>query len=302
MGLRKKKSDTSQNQAWLDWLNDDSPGQQDTPDPAQGRAPSFNGSAKKPSTVGLDGFTARARAGFPQSQQPRFTTVEPKPPSKPKSMQRPARSAAPTLNWRATHSPPKQGKVDKSTDQGDIAINIHLPQITLPKLKKLLPDWRYMRWAILAFVVIALLAGGNVWLRKTNEAARLAKQSGSEQPSYAPLKPSTSDKSSVDASSVYNAKQQLYKYNDTYLGASLTISQQPLPDDIKQNPDKLAKIAEQSIGATDSFDTANGKVYIATSEGGYQRLVLVHRQLLVFITSPKELEITDWVSYIQSLE
>ena len=159
-----------------------------------------------------------------------------------------------------------------------------------------------MRWAVLVLVVIALLAGGNVWLRKTNEAARLAKQSGSEQPTYAPLKPSISDKSSVDASSVYSAKQQLYKYNDTYLGSSLTISQQPLPDDIKQNPDKLAKIAEQSIGATDSFDTANGKVYIATSEGGYQRLVLVHRQLLLFITSPKRLEITDWVAYIQALE
>lgn len=303
MGIRKKKSDASQNQAWLDWLNDDAPSESSSPGTAQSASPSFGapkstGSPRRPG-AGLDGFAPRPGAttgGFPRSQQPTFTSPKPKVAANTE----PRKPVPPALSWRS--APPTVAAKSKKTDEGDIAINIHLPQFKLPKLKKVTPNWRYMRWAAIAVVVLGLLVGGNAWLHRSNEVAKLAKQSGTEQPTYAPLKPSESDEGAVESSAVYNAKQQLYKYNDTYLGSALTVSQQPLPDDIKANPDKLAKIAESSIGATDSFDTANGKVYIATSEGGYQRLVLVHRQLLLFITSPKELEITDWVTYVQALE
>ena len=124
----------------------------------------------------------------------------------------------------------------------------------------------------------------------------------SKTPSYAPLTPETVTNGQVSGAQ-YDNKKQLYKYNDEYKGVSLTISQQPIPDQLRDNPAKIADIAKTSISATEKILTTNGDAYIVTDEKtNTQRLVLVHRQLLVFIQSYDRLDNVDWLVYIQNLQ
>jgi len=92
-------------------------------------------------------------------------------------------------------------------------------------------------------------------------------------------------------------------FQDTYLGHEVHVTEQSLPDVLRSDKSKLASIAESSIGAKDKFTTVYGDVYIATNEEqNIQRMVLQHRQLLVFILSKGILDNSEWVTYIQNLQ
>lgn len=93
-------------------------------------------------------------------------------------------------------------------------------------------------------------------------------------------------------------------YQDSYLGAKLTVTQQNLPPDFATSAEKLQQVGA-SIGATESFITKNyGTVYMGTAEGENavgQRLVFMTPKLLVFITAASKFSATQWTQYIEGL-
>lgn len=167
--------------------------------------------------------------------------------------------------------------------------------------------WQRLRWGLLALTVLLVAVfAGKFYLdhRQSKQEAVSTTQGSSSEPSFEPVTPKTtkSDKTTVDSTVAYDPQRQLYKFNDVYEGANIVVSQQILPEKLRTNPDTLKKAAA-SIGASDSFQTSFGTVYVATApKGGAQRLVFTYQKLLVFISSDTTLENLTWSQYILSLK
>lgn len=180
-----------------------------------------------------------------------------------------------------------------------ITISLSVPKIRLPKLT--IPWARVGKWALGVGLVGVVVIGTPQLLRyQAQKAKQVAVNQKTATPAYAPLKPST--EGGAVAGAGYDGKRQMYKYDDVYNGVKMTISQQPLPDILRSNPKEIQKVAE-SIGAKEKVVTTNGDAYISTDDKtATQRVVVVHRQLLVFIQSSKSMTNAEWVAYIQRLQ
>ena len=199
------------------------------------------------------------------------------------------------------NSPKSQYRPEKDPYDDEIAINIHLPTFRLPKLRI---NWRKtLGWGAVGIVAAVIIFGTPVLLRTISDKQKTTvSKTAQSLPAYAPLTPESVSVGQVSGAQ-YDSKKQLYKYDDEYKGVGLTVSQQPLPDQLRADPMKLAEVAKNSINATEKIETTNGDAYIVTDEKTRtQRVVLAHRQLLVFIQSYDTLDPVDWVVYIQSLQ
>lgn len=252
MGIDRNRFTRKQDDAWVEWLSDDSP-----PQPAQ-QAP------KRP--VVHSPHSERLRnAGLHQS------AVAPAPPA---SMQN-----TPTVSI----------------------------QISLPKLPKIRVQWRQLRYYVVLFASCLVLAIGvraSLGLfNKNNDKPAVQGASTEKSPTYKPVYPEDKKDSiaSDSAKSAYDPQRKLYAYKDIYLGAQLTISQQPLPEAFKKNPADIVKAAD-SINAKEKFETAFGTAYKGYDEKtAVERVVFAYRDLLVFIQSNKKFDADTWKLYIESL-
>ena len=287
--MGKKNPQFSKSQAWLDWLSDNSPeGVSHTAQPvrSQPTRPHISGARRTTAnhvapvgrTLGLSPamFTARtpeAAVGHPGRSQ----TIKRSSKAMPKSSQ-PRLHAA------------------KQTDDGSIAIHIDLPKFQLPPIH--VPWKKVFKWGSVVVVVAVIIIGTPSLIRhQTEQQKKKAATTAASTPAYAPLKP---EKQVSGAQ--YDNKRKLYKYNDTYKGLTITVSQQPLPENLRDDPLKVKQLAE-SLGTVESYETTNGIAYIATGqESNTQRVVVVHRQLLIFLQTNGTLSPVDWVSYVQNLE
>jgi hypothetical protein len=91
-----------------------------------------------------------------------------------------------------------------------------------------------------------------------------------------------------------------YQYVDTFKGASVEVSRQPLPVNYKADPQALPKFADQ-LGAQQQFVTDKwGMAYILTSSNA-QVLVFAGNDRLVILRSSSPHSTTDWKGYIDGL-
>lgn len=207
--------------------------------------------------------------------------------------------------YRAQHSPPHTPSVTRQRDDDAVVINFHLPELRLPTV-----PWRRVLKIGLAIVLVGAIVVATPYViratRGKGSSSTATNSANTEQQlPYAPLEPATDSVATSHIQNVqYDSARQLYKYNDTYLGISLTVSQQPLPDNLRNSPDALKTLAA-SIGANEMVTTTNGTVYISTSKESKlttQRLVFASKQILVFIQANGVLKNPEWVKYVQALQ
>lgn len=281
--MRKKKE--LDNQAWLAWLSDEQPQPADQPSAEQHSVtsrhnPPISSRDTYPKLSSASTVRLKAQTGVHHSKISQNDLRASTMPTNPQPVTPPAHEAGRAID-----------------------INITLPKIRLPKLPRLkISRRKLVQWAGGAVLIgLLLFATPQILDWKAKKARENAETSQSSKPAYAPLEPGTT--AGTVSGAQYDSKRQLYKYNDTYKGATLTISQQTLPDALRADKTKLKDVAKASIGATEKFDTVHGDVYITTDDStGMQRMVVAHRQLLVFIQSSKTLSNADWVTYIQALQ
>ncbi|MDQ3094211.1 MAG: hypothetical protein M3Q70_03495 [bacterium] len=118
-----------------------------------------------------------------------------------------------------------------------------------------------------------------------------------------PVVPSKSD-IVTDSTILRNPENGSATFQDVYIGAPLTVSQQALPSDFATQPDRLKQVAA-SIGAAQEFETRFGKAYLATTDGENavgQRLAFATDDLLIFITSASKFSQAQWAEYINNLQ
>lgn len=288
--MRKRKGKTAAEAepslTWVNWLKEDVP-------TVRTRTADNTQSSRPAKTVPVRG---RATAG----QRPSVTGVPNRSLGLNPSVFRSDGGKVPQAvgwgSWRA-----KSGQQRRTSGQHDRAITISLsmPKIKLPKLH--IPWVRVSKWALVVVLVAVVVVGTPQLLQyRAQKAKQAAVDQKTAAPAYAPLKPATEAGSVAGAG--YDGKRQMYKYDDVYNGVTMTISQQPLPDNLRANPKDIQKIAE-SIGAKEKVATTNGDAFISTDDKtATQRVVVAHRQLLIFIQSSKSMSNAEWVSYIQQLQ
>lgn len=97
-------------------------------------------------------------------------------------------------------------------------------------------------------------------------------------------------------------KDPVFAYLDTVAGVQLSVSQQPLPENFRQDrTGELSKLAQQ-FNAQEKFEVDGKAIYVGTSAKGPQSAVFTIKDLLVLVRSSAELSKEQWVSYIATLE
>lgn len=189
--------------------------------------------------------------------------------------------------------------------QPTVSIQIHMPQLRLPKISV---PWRKLRPLFVVLGIVLVLLLGGKWMQTKLATAKPTEKKApvvvAADLGYKPILPQartdTAQSAAIPKPS-FDEQRHLYTFNDIYKGANLTVNQQAIPEKLKGSETGVKKLAT-SIGATESFTTTRGKVYIATSkESGTQRLMIANNKMLMFIQSTKAVSNSDWVSYIQSL-
>ncbi len=126
---------------------------------------------------------------------------------------------------------------------------------------------------------------------------------GAQTTVITPVVPNNSDIVTED-SILRNPERGTATFQDVYLGAPLTVSQQTIPADFATQPERL-KQAAGSIGATEEFETRFGKAYLATTDGENavgQRIAFATDDLLIFITAASKFNAEQWAEYINNLQ
>lgn len=192
-----------------------------------------------------------------------------------------------------------------------ISINIELKKPDLSKVRTLagqaktkLPNLRHKRFVLPAGIVatVALITVVGFQIFNTKQGTVIG--DGSQAPTtFTPLVPKDSSDVAGAKTSLEDAEGQgeVLSFPDTFLGKPVTVSQQKLPDNLKNEADPAGKLATQ-LGKTDKVSTAFGNAYFTTDESHrMQTIILVYKDSLVLITSNTHRDGESWKLYIESL-
>lgn len=293
--MRGFKGKSTQDQAWLDWLDDAQSASGHDSHSAPGQANNDRLQPRSSSTR-----TSVDRRVVVSSRAQPFDLAA----ALDRKRHEPSSDDHKHLSYShdtiATDRHTRLKKADKGSSHEhsrSIAIDIHMPKLALPKIQ-------YSPRALI-FAVVALVGVSGVIYYSLRPVApppsvHVSSSGGGtiSDLSFAPLMPTTSTHVS---NKKYDRAKDSFSYNDVYKDAHITVSEQPLPDTFRNSGVEIKKLTD-SMKANASYETIHGTLYIAgEGESGPQWMVLVHRQLLVFIQSTAPLGSPDWVTYVQML-
>jgi len=250
-------------QAWIDWLSDESEKPTDRHAPHARKLPSAHKHPYKKQAKPFDLAAALKQSVEAPKTQVRVDNRERTPNGRPKTI--------------------------------EVALN--LPRVRLPKLTT---RWLYV--AIVGLVVVGLVFMWSRRNDASSPISGIGSSSGdfggSKAPDFSPLVPR--EQGNV-VNRGYDSKRGVYTYQDRYNGVMITVSQQLYPDSLRDKValDKMTS----SIQATEQYSTVHGVLYLTkASDQSSQWIVLAHRQLLVFLQSTGALKPAEWVAYVQTLQ
>lgn len=148
---------------------------------------------------------------------------------------------------------------------------------------------------------IALVNNGNHdnSSNKPATSQQISSEPLSHDPPFSPILPSKGIEKEKIA---YNSQRNFAKYDDNIKGTTISVSQQPLPDNLKSDSgDGLEKVA-QGLEAKELVQIGGGGVaYIKQTVQGPQTIVFKKFNLLVFIKTGNQVDTDEIVNYIDGL-
>ena len=136
---------------------------------------------------------------------------------------------------------------------------------------------------------------------RQNDVTNIATEKG-EQPGFSTILPKGKSIEDLGGWSRVSptTSDPVFAYNDKIEGVSINISEQPLPETFKGNPD--GQVAELTKGGAYVEITAGDiKAYVGTSSQGPQSVVFTKKDLLVLIKPKQKVSDKDWSKYIEAL-
>lgn len=185
-----------------------------------------------------------------------------------------------------------------------VSINISVPKLKRPSLPKKLPaNLTYKKLGIGGAALVGIFAIGLIVNKvatsedkKPTETAVLSAED--QKPDFATVAPKDKDAPTTR----YDTKRKVVSFQDSIGGVAITISQQPLPQGLKEDTDNKVKKLAADFAATEVISTSNPTAYLGTSAKGPQTVIFSKKDLLIFIQSTKEIDTHDWAEYITKLE
>lgn len=213
---------------------------------------------------------------------------------------------APIVSTRPQFPINETAGADKTID-----INIsfgNLPKISRPKLpskktvkakaRKFLTNKKAVS---LASVVIIIGAGAVVYLAAAHN--KQADQTSSDTPTYTTITPADKTAGTVTWKRVSPPNSDpVFAYADKVDNVAIMVSQQPVPNNFKDDIDgKTAELAK-GFGASTKIDAGDTTAYLGTSSDGPQSVIFVKNNLLILMKSQTKISNDAWADYIKTLD
>jgi hypothetical protein len=93
-----------------------------------------------------------------------------------------------------------------------------------------------------------------------------------------------------------------YTFSDTVTGIPISVSQQQLPDNFKNDPEGQTAQLAKSYNAISELTVGSTRVHIGDSAKGPQSLIFTKDSLLVLIQSQNKISDEAWIAYITDLK
>lgn len=221
----------------------------------------------------------------------------------------------PLFNSRAKMKSPSvaQNQPAGSPQKVNVSINFSLPKVKLPKLftrvaskikgtkfsrKQLIIGGAACLVLVSSFGVLRAISGKG----KSSEVASGVLGEAAKEPEFRTVLPEGDADYTSSKKIAYDAQKKVASYTDTLNGVPITVSQQPLPDSFKDDPDGQVKKIAENFSANKEIKAGGLVAYLGTSAKGPQSLVLKRGDLLIFIFSQRAIPDDVWGTYILALE
>lgn len=97
-------------------------------------------------------------------------------------------------------------------------------------------------------------------------------------------------------------KEPVFAFTDTVDGVAISVSQQAIPQEFVDSPEKSVEKLAKAENATNIFKIDRLTVYMGESVRGPQTLVFTKDNTLIFIKSQSKIAEDHWVNYIKNLK
>ena len=97
-------------------------------------------------------------------------------------------------------------------------------------------------------------------------------------------------------------RNPVFAYVQTLGDSTISVSQQPLPDNLKVDSEQALSALAKDFRANEMITAGDTSAYIETKNNGAQSVLFIKNGLLILIKSSRSVANTTWVEYIISLE
>jgi hypothetical protein len=203
----------------------------------------------------------------------------------------------------------KKGRLKKGF--GEFAVNVRLPKIKMPKITALASK-KPLTVGLAALVLVTALGTASYLFAnsgaKTNKAGDvLTSESESlfgQEPAFKTVLPGSKSIEELGGWARVSPpdRDPVFAYVDSVDGVKLNVSQQPLPDNLRQDTaGEAASLAEQ-FNADKQLEASNLTLHVGMASSGEQSVIFAKGNLLVLIRSAAELPDARWVAYVETLQ
>lgn len=188
------------------------------------------------------------------------------------------------------------GEVDEPK-KVHVSLSLTLPRLYLGRMRKK----RGIIFAGLAVIGLAGLGAYTFIDRVSSNDTHDVLSDAVLEPEYDTVLPEGKREEIEGGKIGYDPQRKVASFKDDIGGISVTVSQQPLPEPFRANPDEEIKKVAENFSATEVINVASPRVYLGNDVKGPQTVIFHKNDVLVFILSSQPIDKQRWVTYIAEL-
>lgn len=190
---------------------------------------------------------------------------------------------------------------ETSPKKVELSVNVTLPKPKIPKLPKLSHRQMIVGGSVAGALIVGIIGFNVISGLLSDDKKEVAGASTTTEPTFDTVLPEGEKEKTSSKKLGFDAERQVASFTDNIGNVAITVSQQPLPEPFKANPDEEVKKLAEGFSANEVINESNPKAYLGTDEKGPQTVIFHKNGLLVFIQSASKLDKEQWSEYITKL-
>jgi hypothetical protein len=199
----------------------------------------------------------------------------------------------------------------------NVSLNLTIPDIKLDRVKehKVFVGVKRVITLVQGLTRKQLIIGGTACLVLISSFGVLRAITGNDkdvssgvlgdvakEPEFDTVLPKGSKEEITSPQIAYDGQRKVASFADILNGINITVSQQPLPESFKDDPDKEVRKIAESFNADMQIKAGGITAYKGTNANGPQTIIFHRGELLIFMFSEREIPDDVWGTYILSLD